>query len=87
MERVSDGLHQELAGELRITTLLPGYTATNFADHIYDEQLRAKAAAGGLMAMPDRLDRIPPTMSIYGAAKLRSSPPESGEVARPRARR
>jgi NADP-dependent 3-hydroxy acid dehydrogenase YdfG len=33
---ICDGLRQELAGELRVTTLLPGYTATNFADHIRD---------------------------------------------------
>jgi NADP-dependent 3-hydroxy acid dehydrogenase YdfG len=49
---ICDGLRQELAGELRVTTLLPGYTATNFADHIQDEQLRAQIAAAGSMAMP-----------------------------------
>jgi NADP-dependent 3-hydroxy acid dehydrogenase YdfG len=49
---ICDGLRQELAGALRVTTLLPGYTATNFADHIQDEQLRSQIAAAGSMAMP-----------------------------------
>lgn len=49
---ICDGLRQELAGALRVTTLLPGYTATNFADHIQDEQLRSQIVAAGSMAMP-----------------------------------
>lgn len=49
---ICDGLRQELADALRVTTLLPGYTATNFADHIQDEQLRSQIAAVGSMAMP-----------------------------------
>lgn len=49
---ICDGLRQELAGELRVTTLLPGYTATNFADHIRDAGIRAQVAAGGSIAMP-----------------------------------
>lgn len=49
---ICDGLRQELADALRVTTLLPGYTATNFADHIQDEQLRSQIAAAGSMAMP-----------------------------------
>lgn len=49
---ICDGLRQELAGALRVTTLLPGYTATNFADHIPDEALRAQLAAEGSTAMP-----------------------------------
>jgi len=44
---ICDGLRQELAGALRVTTLTPGFTATGFADHIRDEALRAQIAAGG----------------------------------------
>lgn len=49
---ICEGLRQEVAGEIRVTTLIPGYTATNFADHISDERLRDQIAAGGSMAMP-----------------------------------
>lgn len=49
---ICDGLRQELAGSLRVTTLTPGFTATSFADHIRDEALRAQIAAGGAIAMP-----------------------------------
>lgn len=49
---ICEGLRQEVAGELRVTTLLPGYTATNFADHIRDDKLREQVAAGGASAMP-----------------------------------
>jgi NADP-dependent 3-hydroxy acid dehydrogenase YdfG len=49
---ICDGLRQELAGELRVTTLTPGFTATGFADHIRDEALRERIAAGGAIAMP-----------------------------------
>lgn len=49
---ICDGLRQELAGAVRVTTLTPGFTATGFADHIRDEALRAQIAAGGSIAMP-----------------------------------
>jgi NADP-dependent 3-hydroxy acid dehydrogenase YdfG len=49
---ICDGLRQELAGELRVTTLTPGFTATGFADHIQDDTLRKQIAAGGAIAMP-----------------------------------
>jgi NADP-dependent 3-hydroxy acid dehydrogenase YdfG len=53
---ICEGLRQETAGELRVTTLQPGYTATNFADHIRDDWLREQIAAGGSMAMsPDAI--------------------------------
>ena len=53
---ICEGLRQETAGELRVTTLLPGYTATNFADHIRDDRLREQIAAGGSFAMsPDAI--------------------------------
>jgi NADP-dependent 3-hydroxy acid dehydrogenase YdfG len=49
---ICDGLRQELAGDLRVTTLMPGFTATGFADHIRDETLRERMAASGSIAMP-----------------------------------
>lgn len=48
---ICDGLRQELAGDLRVTTLTPGFTATGFADHIRDAALREQIAAGGSIAM------------------------------------
>jgi len=48
-----DGLRQETAGELRATTIFPGYTATNFASHVRDEDLRAQLERSGeALAMP-----------------------------------
>jgi NADP-dependent 3-hydroxy acid dehydrogenase YdfG len=49
---ICDGLRQELAGELRATTLTPGFTATGFADHIRNDCLRERIAASGSIAMP-----------------------------------
>ncbi|GGB20713.1 oxidoreductase [Sphingomonas metalli] len=49
---ICDGLRQELAGDIRVTTLTPGFTATGFADHIRDGDLRERIAASGSIAMP-----------------------------------
>ena len=49
---ICDGLRQELAGELRVTILTPGFTATGFADHIRNDSLRERIAASGSIAMP-----------------------------------
>jgi NADP-dependent 3-hydroxy acid dehydrogenase YdfG len=50
---IMDGLRQEIAGELRATTIFPGYTATNFASHVRDEDVRARLEkAGEAFAMP-----------------------------------
>jgi NADP-dependent 3-hydroxy acid dehydrogenase YdfG len=49
---ICDGLRQELASDLRVTTLTPGFTATGFADHIRDEVLRERVTAAGSIAMP-----------------------------------
>ena len=50
---ISDGLRQELAGELRVTVILPGFTDTRFADHVRDDALRARLdEAGKAFAMP-----------------------------------
>ena len=37
---LSDGLRQELAGKLRVTVISPGFTETNFIDHVRDEALK-----------------------------------------------
>jgi NADP-dependent 3-hydroxy acid dehydrogenase YdfG len=44
---IMDGLRQEIAGELRATTIFPGYTATNFASHVRDEDLRVQLEKSG----------------------------------------
>jgi NADP-dependent 3-hydroxy acid dehydrogenase YdfG len=50
---IMDGLRQEIAGELRATTIFPGYTATNFASHVRDEDVRARLEKSGeAFAMP-----------------------------------
>ncbi len=52
---ISDGLRQELAGALRVSTILPGFTETSFADHVKDPKLQEQLrAAGSKFAMsPD----------------------------------
>ena len=50
---LSDGLRQELAGQLRVTVILPGFTDTNFVAHVKDELLRSQLQqAGSRFAMP-----------------------------------
>ncbi|WP_315760137.1 SDR family oxidoreductase [Sphingomonas sp. Y38-1Y] len=49
---ICEGLRQEVAGKVRVTTILPGFTATNFADHIRDQATRERVAAGASIAMP-----------------------------------
>jgi NADP-dependent 3-hydroxy acid dehydrogenase YdfG len=50
---IMDGLRQEVAGSLRVTTIYPGYTDTNFADHVRYAELRAQLKkAGDSYAMP-----------------------------------
>ncbi len=39
---LSDGLRQELAGKLRVTVISPGFTETNFIDHVREESLKAQ---------------------------------------------
>jgi NAD(P)-dependent dehydrogenase (short-subunit alcohol dehydrogenase family) len=48
-----DGLRQEVAGSLRVTTIYPGYTDTNFANHVRNAEVRAQLKeAGDSYAMP-----------------------------------
>lgn len=50
---ISDGLRQELAGKLRVTVISPGFTDTNFADHVRNPDVRAQLEqAGKRFAMP-----------------------------------
>ena len=44
---IMDGLRQEVAGLLRVTTVYPGYTDTNFASHVRDSELRAQLKKAG----------------------------------------
>ena len=37
---ISDGLRQELAGEIRVSTILPGFTDTAFSEHVKSPELR-----------------------------------------------
>lgn len=50
---ISDGLRQELAGRVRVTVISPGFTDTNFADHVKNDGVRAQLEqAGKAFAMP-----------------------------------
>ena len=50
---ISDGLRQELAGNLRVTVISPGFTDTHFADHVKHDDLKAQLEqAGKKFAMP-----------------------------------
>jgi NADP-dependent 3-hydroxy acid dehydrogenase YdfG len=39
---ISEGLRQEVAGQIRVTVISPGYTATDFPSHVRDADLRAR---------------------------------------------
>lgn len=53
MLAISDGLRQELAGELRVTVITPGFTDTRFADHVKNKDVKAQLEqAGKNFAMP-----------------------------------
>jgi NADP-dependent 3-hydroxy acid dehydrogenase YdfG len=48
-----DGLRQEVAGSLRVTTIYPGYTDTNFVNHVRNAEVHAQLEkAGDSYAMP-----------------------------------
>lgn len=50
---ISDGLRQELAGTVRVTVILPGFTDTRFPDHVRDAELRSQLEqAAERFAMP-----------------------------------
>ena len=39
---LSDGLRQELAGQIRVSTILPGFTDTAFSEHVKSPELKAQ---------------------------------------------
>lgn len=45
---LSDGLRQEFAGRFRTTVISPGFTDTNFAEHVRDETLRGQLKQAGI---------------------------------------
>ena len=50
---ISDGLRQELAGQLRVTVITPGFTDTHFPDHVKNQEIKAQLAeTGKKFAMP-----------------------------------
>ena len=44
---ISDGLRQELAGVIRVSTILPGFTDTSFADHVKNPKLKEQLCTAG----------------------------------------
>ena len=44
---ISDGLRQEFAGKFRVTVISPGFTDTNFADHIKNGELKKQLSDAG----------------------------------------
>ena len=44
---ISDGLRQELAGQIRVSTLLPGFTDTAFSEHVKDAKLKEQLQKAG----------------------------------------
>jgi NADP-dependent 3-hydroxy acid dehydrogenase YdfG len=44
---IMDGLRQEVAGSLRVTTIYPGYTDTNFANHVRNAEVRTQLKKAG----------------------------------------
>ena len=56
---ISDGLRQELAGQIRVSTILPGFTDTAFSEHVKNPELKDQLQkAGEKYAMsPDAVAR------------------------------
>jgi NADP-dependent 3-hydroxy acid dehydrogenase YdfG len=56
---ISDGLRQELAGHIRVSTILPGFTDTAFGEHVKKPDLKEQLQkAGEKFAMsPDAVAR------------------------------
>ena len=44
---LSDGLRQELAGQIRVSTILPGFTDTAFSEHVKSPELKAQLQKAG----------------------------------------
>ena len=44
---ISDGLRQELAGHIRVSTILPGFTDTAFGEHVKSPELKEQLQKAG----------------------------------------
>ena len=44
---ISDGLRQELAGHIRVSTILPGFTDTAFSEHVKNPELKTQLQKAG----------------------------------------
>ena len=44
---ISDGLRQELAGRLRVSVISPGFTDTDFAEHVKNVEVQAQLRQAG----------------------------------------
>ena len=44
---LSEGLRQELAGQIRVSTILPGFTDTAFSEHVKNPELKAQMQKAG----------------------------------------
>ena len=44
---LSDGLRQELAGQIRVSTILPGFTDTAFSEHVKSPELKFQMQKAG----------------------------------------
>ena len=44
---ISDGLRQELAGHIRVSTILPGFTNTQFSEHVKSLELKEQLRKAG----------------------------------------
>ena len=44
---ISDGLRQELAGDIRVSTILPGFTDTAFSEHVKSPELKEQMLKAG----------------------------------------
>ena len=44
---ISDGLRQELAGHIRVSTILPGFTDTAFSEHVKGPELKEQLQKAG----------------------------------------
>jgi NADP-dependent 3-hydroxy acid dehydrogenase YdfG len=44
---ISDGLRQELAGHIRVSTILPGFTETAFSEHVKNPALKQQLQQAG----------------------------------------
>ena len=44
---LSDGLRQELTGQIRVSTILPGFTDTAFSEHVRSHELKAQMQKAG----------------------------------------